>query len=93
MVLPAPGRFSTTTGCLRRIDSSAATTRAVTSPPPPGGKGTTSLMGREGQVDCASAGNKAAPSMAPAKAFNKVRFMVCLQCSWGRDLWDGRLRS
>src|SRR5512133_2590955 len=58
MFPPAPGRLSMTTvwpSCARRF---SAITRAVTSVLPPGEYGTTSLIGREGQVS-ANAGNAA----------------------------------
>src|SRR6266436_6447316 len=45
---PAPGRFSTTTGCLRALAIGSASARATVSVVPPGEAPTNSLTGREG---------------------------------------------
>src|SRR4051812_22231434 len=49
MLVPAPGRFSTTTGLPRRSSSFAPRSRARTSVAPPGVKGTTIVIGRFGK--------------------------------------------
>ena len=43
---PAPGRFSTTQGCLSRSANWAAKMRPMVSTPPPAAIGTTSVTGR-----------------------------------------------
>jgi hypothetical protein len=53
--LPAPGLFSITTGVRSVFCISSATRRAVTSVAPPGAKGTTSVIGLDGN-SCARAG-------------------------------------
>src|SRR5206468_11780058 len=50
----APGRFSTTTGCLIASETPGAMARASVSATPPGGKLTINLTGLSGQV-CAAA--------------------------------------
>src|SRR5439155_25266571 len=54
----APGRFSTSTGCPRRIPSGSATTRALLSATPPGANGTMMRSGFAGQ-SCAAANDAA----------------------------------
>src|SRR5688572_8652745 len=54
-MVPAPGRFSTTTCCPRYSDTFGATARAVMSVPPPGADGTTKRIAREGYGACAPA--------------------------------------
>ena len=56
MVPPAPGRFSTTMGWPRIVDSRWATTREELSVMPPAAKGTTQTRPRLGQVGWAMAG-------------------------------------
>src|SRR6266550_2628149 len=51
----APGRFSTTTGCLIASETPGAMARASVSATPPGGKLTINLTGLSGHV-CAAAG-------------------------------------
>jgi len=48
ITLPAPGLFSTMTGCPSRGDRSAAILRAITSTPLPAANGATSVIGRDG---------------------------------------------
>src|SRR5262245_34594703 len=50
IVVPPPGRFSTSTGWPRPFDMSCARSRPRKSTTPPGGYGTTSLIGRAGYV-------------------------------------------
>src|SRR5436190_22444743 len=50
MIMPAPGRFSITTGLLHKAASFAATTRAVVSIEPPGAVGTTTRTMRSGKA-------------------------------------------
>jgi hypothetical protein len=47
-LLPAPGRFSTTTGWPTRSDSHVAMIRETASAPPPGGNPTIQRSGRAG---------------------------------------------
>ena len=53
---PAPCLFSITTDCPSCLPSACATGRATLSATPPGGKGTISVMGRDGK-SCAASGN------------------------------------
>jgi hypothetical protein len=48
MVLEAPGRFSTVTGCLSTGENLSASTRARMSVPPPGGAPTMMRIGLSG---------------------------------------------
>jgi hypothetical protein len=48
IVLPAPGRLSTTIGWPSRLDSGGAMMRPRMSPGPPGEKGTIMVIGRAG---------------------------------------------
>jgi hypothetical protein len=48
MVLLAPGRFSTTTGCPHFCRSFSAVMRAMVSTLPPGGTGRMNLIGLDG---------------------------------------------
>ena len=48
MVVPAPGRFSTTTLCLSSVDRCCASSRATTSTGEPGVNGAIILIGRAG---------------------------------------------
>src|SRR5665213_4092676 len=51
----APARFSTITGCPRRVVRPAASTLATRSVTPPAGTGTTNLIGLSGKLACAPA--------------------------------------
>ena len=55
-VPPAPGRFSTASGCGSAVRAPSASARAKTSAPPPGAKPTTKVIGRVGK-SCAGAGH------------------------------------
>src|SRR5262245_38913333 len=55
MVPPAPGLFSTITGCFHSSLMRSATRRADTSDEPPGGNPTTMRTARDGNSLCASA--------------------------------------
>src|SRR4051812_43584126 len=70
MLPPAPGRFSTTTGCPRARPSGSASDRATTSGWPPGAKGTTI---RSGFVGCQSA---SATEEASAASNRRKRFAI-----------------
>src|SRR6478609_5021027 len=61
---PAPGLFSTTTGCPVSLDNCCPTTRATMSMVPPAGAATTSLMGFSGHAQAAQA--RVIPSAAAA---------------------------
>src|SRR5512135_192354 len=75
-ILPAaPGRFSTMTGSPSSGRRFSASTRAVTSVLPPGGYGTTSLIGREGQVSANAGTATCSISTAHAIALSTL-FMV-----------------
>src|SRR5690606_5917459 len=73
MLPAAPGRFSTTTGVFRSLDSCVVTTRESTSGEPPAADGTTKVMGRSGQA-CATAVIPAASDRAARQRTN-VRCM------------------
>src|SRR5262245_55876584 len=55
MLPPAPGLFSTTTGCPNAVDSFCPMIRASVSVLPPGAKGTTYVIGWLGHVSGAAA--------------------------------------
>ena len=65
---PAPGRFSTTQGCLSRSASWAAKMRPMVSTPPPAAIGTTRVTGRVSPAGvCAEAPIVAATASPSAK--------------------------
>ena len=53
ITVPAPGLFSTTTGCFHLALSFCPTARAIASAEPPGGNGTMMRTGRVGKSSCA----------------------------------------
>src|SRR5690349_17466291 len=84
MLPPAPGRFSTMTGCPSDFASGSASARATTSGWPPGAKGTTILTGRDG---CQSA-KAVIPANAGIQAHsrNKMLRMVWIPVFTGMTL-------
>ena len=65
MFVPAPGLFSTTTGCPIRSVRASPTNRAMVSVDPPGAKPTSNRIGRDGKA-CADAGARDRDRMAGA---------------------------
>ena len=77
---PAPGLFSTTTGCPSATDSFSLIVRARMSVVPPGAKGTMYLIGLLGQV-CAYALPAAANAAAANITTTRIAlFIVALRC-------------
>src|SRR5688572_11717974 len=74
MLPPAPGRFSTGTGCFQISERRCETVRQTMSTAPPAGKGITMLTGLAGQV-CGYALPQTAISEAPIT----TRFMSLFQ--------------
>src|SRR5206468_1874629 len=70
-----PPLFSTTTGWPSECDILSATMRATRSADPPGGYGTTSLMGRLGNLSCA---NAAVPTIAATSSIRDLLSITCL---------------
>src|SRR5690606_26070767 len=60
-VAPAPGLFSTITGCPRDLDNSSPSARARTSVVPPAENGTTKLTGLAGQDSAMAASDDMSP--------------------------------
>ncbi|MNT41547.1 hypothetical protein D3C72_1779090 [compost metagenome] len=97
MVLDAPGRLSTTTGCFSCAASLSETMRAITSVPPPGAAPT---IRRTGRVSCAqalvviAAATVARPASAPAiRVF--IAVSILLSGSGGADeqtIWASAIR-
>src|SRR5258706_15189083 len=71
----APGRFSTTTGCLIASETPGAMARASVSATPPGGKLTINLTGLSGQV-CAPAGAHSAQAAKNATALRRAAEVI-----------------
>src|SRR5690606_5063033 len=85
IVPPAPGLFSTITGCFRRRCSCSASARASVSVPAPGAKPTTMVIGRSDPLDWADAGatSASAAQAAPIQRMGREakmerKFIGCL---------------
>src|SRR5262252_3865106 len=75
MLPPAPGRFSTTTCCLRPSDIALATERASTSEEPPGANVTMSRIGPVGYCWASAPDAKASAANAANISVRRVRVM------------------
>src|SRR6187551_3308475 len=73
-VVPAPGRLSTTTGCLKDSDSFWPMRRAVRSVEAPGDCGTMIRIGRLGYCAAASAANSTMNAAVKARKAPTNRF-------------------
>src|SRR6267142_5612434 len=76
IVEPAPGRFSTITGCLQASERRCATLRATASTPPPGGKGTIIRTGLIGYGCACVQGTAMMNAAATSTQNNRVVFRV-----------------
>src|SRR3546814_18784804 len=85
IVVPAPGLFSTITGCPSSRDMPSPNSREIRSVPPPGEKGTMIRTGRSGKAAKAGAEKPtnaaAATAMAAYRLTNEARFF-CISVSY-----------
>jgi hypothetical protein len=72
MVVPAPGRFSTTTGCAHIFDSRSPIARAATSLDAPAGAGTTRRTGLAGHSSIEKAAEPHSVKTPSTKYFRMI---------------------
>src|ERR1043165_6006175 len=81
MLPPAPGRFSTNTGCLNKFDSGSAIVLAIVSVVPPADAPTRSLIGREGYSAALNGPSRMSCAETPMRAVSlaaRIQGSPCL---------------